>query len=175
MVGHQCHFCLELCPNLPSIAVIKTLTKQPVKQSCYYCITFRSHFIIEGRQVRNLSRNLEAGTKQRPWRSVAYWLTPMVCSACFWIEPRTASPEMALPTMDGPLMHQLLFVQEDAQSLVHMPSLIEAVSKLRLPLPRWHQHEFNLWHKARLTTHPMVFQKTMKQPLCWIFNPGPLT
>jgi hypothetical protein len=50
---------------------------------------------------------------------------PLVCSACFLIEPRTTSPRMALPTM-GPLL--LITNWENAPQL----DLMEAFPQLKL-------------------------------------------
>ena len=66
-------------------------------------------FITRGRQDRNSNRarTWRQGLMQRPWRVLLTGLLPLVCSACFLIEPKTTSPEMAPPTMGPPTLdHQ---------------------------------------------------------------------
>jgi hypothetical protein len=66
-------------PSKSSVAV--TATDQIYHQeemSLFHLTTPRSHSITEGRQVSNSRQEpSRQGLKQRQWRSVAYWLTPL--------------------------------------------------------------------------------------------------
>jgi hypothetical protein len=67
--------------------------KQVGKERVYLAYTSVSLFIMEGSQDRELM--------QRPLKGAAYWLASHGLSACFLIEPKTTSSEMA-PQWFGP-------------------------------------------------------------------------
>lgn len=66
---------------------------------------------------------------QRLNRGAVYWLIPVVCLACFLIEPRITTPDMALPTTGWAYSNINL---EDLPQV----SVMEVVPHLRFPLPK---------------------------------------
>jgi hypothetical protein len=68
--------------------------------------TATSLFILHRSQDRNSNRVGTWGElMQKLWRLLLTGLLLMTCSACFLIEPMTASPGMAPPTMGWALPH----------------------------------------------------------------------
>jgi hypothetical protein len=75
--------------------------KQLVEERAYLAYASTSLFITEGSQDRNSSKERTLGSSScRGHRGMVLTaLLPMACSACFLIEPRATSPDMAPPTI----------------------------------------------------------------------------
>jgi hypothetical protein len=76
--------------------------KQVGEERAYLAYTSTLLFITKGFQDWNSSRS---GSRSWCWGHGGMLLTgllPLSCSACFLIEPKTTSPEMAPPTMGPP-------------------------------------------------------------------------
>jgi hypothetical protein len=92
-----------VCPRRVTIDAMKHHhQKKPGEERLTH---FTWYSIIEGCQTGQelkQGRTWRQELMQRPWRSAAYWIALMACSACFLIEPRTTSLGMAPPTMGIP-------------------------------------------------------------------------
>ena len=87
------------------------IKKQAGEERVYSAYTSTLVLVTKGSQDRNSNRpkSLKQEMVQRPWTGAAYWL-PLTYSACFLIEPRTTSSEMAPPKMGWALPLCLLWI-----------------------------------------------------------------
>jgi hypothetical protein len=89
---------LTLCFNMKSLPVLVrvavAVTKHHGQSNSVYLVYSILH---HGRESNRAGRNQEAGAGAEAMVGAAYWFAPMVCSACFPIEPRTT--RMALTTV----------------------------------------------------------------------------
>jgi hypothetical protein len=63
---------------------------------------FISTLLFITKVTTGIQAGQEAGADARPWRDVSYWFASLDCSACFLIEPKTASPRDGTLTKGPP-------------------------------------------------------------------------